>query len=91
MPEFLITDERASIVGNLIDRLPEIRKRVGISQQELGKRIGKSRQKVSDIERLTAPMGWDTYIATCIALEYAGAFSEKDDKWYFESKKKWFD
>ena len=91
VPEFLITDERASIVGNLIVRLPEIRRRVGISQEELGRKIGKSRQKVSDIERLTAPMGWDTYIATCIALEHAGAFDEAEDQWYFENKKKWFD
>ena len=36
-------------------------------------------------------MGWDTYIATCIALEHAGAFDEAEDQWYFENKKKWFD
>jgi transcriptional regulator with XRE-family HTH domain len=90
MPEFLISTERIYLISEFVEKLPQIRKKVRISQEELGEKIGKSRQKISDIERLAAPMGWDTYLAACVALEYAGAFDEHSDGWFFESKKKWF-
>lgn len=90
MPEFLISPERAQQIKLLTERLPTLRKKVRISQDKLGHMVGKSRQKISDIERGTAPLGWDTYIAICIALEYAGVFDEEKDNWYFTQKKKWF-
>ncbi len=90
MPEFLLSAEREKIVKEFIKKLPEIRKRARISQGELGDKIGKSRQKISDIERMAAPMGWDTYLAICVVLEAAGVFDERTDAWYYEAKKKWF-
>ncbi len=91
MPEFLLNPEREALIKEFVAKLPEIRKRTRISQGQLGEKIGKSRQKISDIERMAAPMGWDTYIATCIALESAGAFDERADAWYFQAKRKWFE
>ena len=90
MPEFLISPERAIQIKTLSERLPTLRKKGHISQEKLGHMVGKSRQKISDIERGTAPLGWDTYIAICVALESAGVFDEEADSWYFIQKKKWF-
>lgn len=90
MPEFLLNERQTYFINQLVVKLPELRKRVRLSQGDLGDRIGKSRQKISDIERLSAPMGWDTYLAICLVLEMAGAFDEFDDKWYYEAKSKWF-
>ena len=89
MPEFVISSERQQLIGHLVDRLPVIRKIARLSQDELGDMIGKSRQKISDIERHSAPMGWDTYLATCTMLEMAGAFDIESDGWYFEDKRRW--
>ncbi len=90
MPEFLMSPERGKLIEELVKRLPDIRKRLRLSQEELGQMIGKSRQKISDIERFAAPMGWDTYIATCVALETLGAFDTRTDDWYFVSKENWY-
>ncbi len=89
MPEFVISTERKQLIANLVEHLPLIRKKVRLSQDDLGSMVGKSRQKISDIERHSAPMGWDTYIAMCTMLEIAGAFSTETDAWYFEDKSKW--
>lgn len=90
MPEFLISPERESIIHDLVEKLPGLRRKVHLSQEELAHMVGKSRQKISDIERMTAPMGWDTYIAVCVALEAAGVFNEETDSWYFYVKNRWF-
>lgn len=90
MPEFVLSPERDRMIKQLVEYLPVLRKKTGLSQDEFGELIGKSRQKVSDIERRTAPMGWDTYIAVCIVLETKGALNEQDTPWYYISKEKWF-
>lgn len=90
MPELLLSLERKELVSELVENLPMLRQRVGMSQEELGNCVGKSRQKISDIERKTAPISWDTYIAICVALETAGAFNHGDTPWYYQSKAKWF-
>ena len=89
MPEFVISAERQQMISNLVLRLPVIRKKLHLSQDELGSMVGKSRQKISDIERRAAPMGWDTYLAVCIMLEMLGAFSAETDSWYFTDKNAW--
>lgn len=89
MPEFVISAERQQLIGNLVERLPIIRKKIRLSQDDLGNMVGKSRQKISDIERRSAPMGWDTYLAMCTMLELAGAFDPEIDSWYFKDKTLW--
>ena len=89
MPEFVISAERQQLIGNLVERLPVIRKKVRLSQDDLGSMVGKSRQKISDIERHSAPMGWDTYLAMCTMLELAGAFDTETDWWYYADKSRW--
>ncbi len=89
MPEFVISTERKRLIGDLVERLPSIRKKLRLSQDDLGVMVGKSRQKISDIERHAAPMGWDTYLATCTMLEMLGAFDAENDAWYFADKSMW--
>jgi len=90
VPELLLSVERSAMVSDLIENLAKLRQKVGMSQEALGNCVGKSRQKISDIERRTAPMAWDTYIAACVALDHAGAFSKEETPWYYEAKSKWF-
>ena len=89
MPEFVISTERQKLISNLVERLPVIRKKVRLSQDDLGSMVGKSRQKISDIERRCAPMGWDTYIAMCTMLEISNAFDPETDSWYYADKSCW--
>lgn len=63
MPEFNISETRKHLIDALVEKLPELRKKCRMSQTDLARKIGKSRQTVSDIERKVAPMGWDTYLA----------------------------
>ncbi len=89
MPEFVISADRQRMIGNLVERLPVIRKKLRLSQDQLGTMVGKSRQKISDIERHSAPMGWDTYLATCTMLEMLGAFDAETDGWFYADKSQW--
>ncbi len=74
MPEFNIPDERKALIDQLVKNMAQYRKVLHISQTELSRKIGKSRQTVSDIERHKAPMGWDTYIAVVKCFECNGLF-----------------
>ncbi len=89
MPEFVISAERQQLIENLVEKLPMIRKKVRLSQDDLGNMVGKSRQKISDVERRSAPLGWDTYVAMCTMLELVGAFDPENDAWYYEDKSRW--
>ena len=68
MPEFQISPQRQYVIDQFVARLPELRRKAGLKQYELAECIGKSRQKLSDIERGVAPMGWDTFLAIVFVL-----------------------
>lgn len=55
--------EREAIVTHLAETLPKLRKKYGISQSELGEKVGVSRQTISAIERGIAPLTWTTALA----------------------------
>ena len=54
-----------------------IRKKLRMSQAELGEAVGKSRQKISELERGVAPLGWDTYLAILLVLSARGGLDGK--------------
>lgn len=51
------------MINILVRRLPQIRKEMKISQTELGKKVGLSRQTISSIERGTVELSWNNYLA----------------------------
>ena len=65
----LTEEKKEQLINEMINRLPQIRKEMKISQTEFGKRVGLSRQTISGIERGTAPLIWNNYLAIMMFLE----------------------
>lgn len=63
MSEISTSTEQEILIEHMVDRLPALRKKYGISQTELGEKIGLSRQTISAIERKTTPLTWTTMLA----------------------------
>lgn len=63
MAEIKISTEQEVLIEHMVDRLPSLRKKYGISQAELGEKVGLSRQTISSIERKTTPLTWTTMLA----------------------------
>ena len=51
------------LMNDLIDSLPRLRRRLGISQTDLGDMVGLSRQTISSIERKKTQLTWNNYLA----------------------------
>lgn len=77
MPQFILTQEQRTLLETFVVDLPDYRKRIHISQAELAKLIGKSRQTISQIENGAALLGWDTYLAILTVLAARGALDAK--------------
>lgn len=65
----LTEEKKQQLISEMIERLPQIRKEMKISQTEFGKKVGLSRQVISGIERGTAPLIWNNYLAIMMFLE----------------------
>ena len=76
MPEFQLSPQRQYIIEHFTKQLPALRKKAGLKQYELASLVGKSRQKLSDIERGVAPLGWDTFLAILFVLRENGLEKE---------------
>lgn len=63
MSEIITTNEQEVLIQHMVDRLPVLRKKYGISQTELAEKIGLSRQTISSIERKNTPLTWTTMLA----------------------------
>lgn len=55
--------ERKSVIDDFVEELPKMRKRLGISQTELGEKVGLSRQTISLVERKQLALTWNNYLA----------------------------
>lgn len=77
MPQFVQTSEQKALIESLVNELPVYRKKLRMSQADLGEAVGKSRQKISEMERGVAPLGWDTYLAILMVLGARGALETK--------------
>lgn len=51
------------LMNDLVDSLPRLRRRLGISQTDLGDMVGLSRQTISSIERKKTQLTWNNYLA----------------------------
>ena len=58
-----LSNEQEMMIKSFQRVLPQMRKELGISQTDFGKKVGKSRQMISLLERGEAEMTWDTFVA----------------------------
>lgn len=77
MPQFILTSQQELLLETFVADLPDYRKKIRISQAELAKTVGKSRQTISEIESGAAPLGWDTFLAILTVLAARGALDCK--------------
>ena len=77
MPQFVQTEQQRELIESLVKELPAYRKKMHMSQAELGDAVGKSRQKISEMERGAAPLGWDTYLAILLLLGVRGVLEPR--------------
>lgn len=61
-------NNKAEMLNEFAKILPSIRKTLGVSQSELGKRIGVSRQSISSIERGNVALTWNTMLAIMLVV-----------------------
>lgn len=61
-------DLKQEILNEFVEKLPDTRKRLHLSQTELGEKVGLSRQSISSIERRIVPLTWDTFLAMALIV-----------------------
>jgi len=66
----LSEEEKGKLIANLTAEIPALRAKLGISQGDLAKVIGISRQTLSAIERDERDMSWDTYLSMLFFFDY---------------------
>ena len=57
------------LIDRLTDELTVLRTRIGLSQEELSKMIGISRQTYSSIETKKRRMSWNTFLSLILVFE----------------------
>jgi len=60
---FNSNETKNKIIEEFVDDLPKLRKRLGVSQTELGERVGLSRQTISLVERKQLLLTWNNYLS----------------------------
>lgn len=69
-------DERESLIEILTEELPVLRAKIGISQNDLSKMIGVSRQTYSSIETKKWKMTWNMFLSLLFVFRYNDKTSE---------------
>lgn len=63
MSNDFLSDEQRMMIHSFQKVLSQMRKELGISQSDFGKKVGKSRQMISLLERGEVEMTWDTFVS----------------------------
>lgn len=64
----IIDLNKEELLSDFVEKLPEIRKKLGISQGELGEKVGLSRQSISSIERGIVQLSWNNFLAIALVV-----------------------
>ena len=56
-------EQRKTLIGNMADNLPTLRKKLNLSQEELASLIGVSRSTMACIENRKREMSWNTFLS----------------------------
>lgn len=59
---------KEELLSDFVTKLPAIRKELGLSQSELGEKVGLSRQSISSIERGTVTLSWNIFLAIALVV-----------------------
>lgn len=59
---------KEELLSDFVTKLPAIRKKLGLSQSELGEKVGLSRQSISSIERGTVTLSWNIFLAIALVV-----------------------
>lgn len=62
--------DREELINKLTDELPVLRAKIGLSQDELSKIIGVSRQTYSAVETKKRKMSWSTFMTLVLFFEH---------------------
>lgn len=55
--------QKELLIKNMTDNLPTLRKKLGISQEELSEKIGVSRSTIAGIENKKRAMSWNMFLS----------------------------
>ncbi len=64
----LTTGQKSALVNKMVIELPVLRAKLGLSQEELGEKIGLSRQMMVAMETGKRPMTWNTYLSLMLVF-----------------------
>lgn len=59
---------KKEVLESFSKKVPEVRKKLGMSQTEFGDKVGLSRQSISSLERGTVQLTWDTFLAIMMVV-----------------------
>lgn len=62
--------EKDALVGKLIEELPVLRTKMGISQDELANMVGITRQTYSQLETKKRKMSWSIFLSLILIFDY---------------------
>ncbi len=62
--------ERRELIAKLVEELPFLRTKLGMSQEELGLFLGVSRQTYSSIETKRRKMSWSLFLSLILIFDY---------------------
>lgn len=93
-------DDKENLIRILTEHLPSLRARLGLSQEDVSKTIGISRQTYSSIETMKRKMTWNTFLSlvlfwgcnesTAVMLDNIGVLSpELNDFLSKNNRREW--
>jgi len=57
------TNQKEFLIKNMTENLPTLRKKLGISQEELSEKVGVSRSTIAGIENKKRSMSWNMFLS----------------------------
>lgn len=64
----ITVEKQQEMINQLVQKLPQIRRKMKISQTEFGEKVGLSRQTISSIERGNVNLSWNNYLAIMLFI-----------------------